>query len=100
VTLNIPANARNGQKLRLRGRGLPGQPSGDQLVVLRIVNPPVDTEAARELFQRMERELPFDPRAHWQLETIDQRLDFFTDEFRYTQRFPEHALSTAGGCWR
>lgn len=65
VTLNIPANARNGQKLRLRGRGLPGNPPGDQLVTLRIVNPPADTEAARELFQRMERELPFDPRAHW-----------------------------------
>jgi curved DNA-binding protein len=65
VALNIPANARNGQKLRLRGRGLPGQPPGDQFAVLRIVNPPADTEAARELFQRMERELRFDPRAHW-----------------------------------
>ena len=65
VTLNIPANAKNGQKLRLRGRGLPGNPPGDQLAVLRIVNPPADTEAARELFQRMERELPFNPRDHW-----------------------------------
>jgi curved DNA-binding protein len=65
VTLNIPANARNGQKLRLRGRGLPGHPPGDQLVMLRIVNPPADTEVARELFERMERELPFNPRAHW-----------------------------------
>jgi curved DNA-binding protein len=65
VTINIPANARNGQKLRLRERGLPGQPPGDQLVVLRIVNPPVETEAARALFERMAQELPFDPRAHW-----------------------------------
>jgi curved DNA-binding protein len=65
VTLNIAANARNGQKLRLRGRGLPGQPPGDQLAVLRIVNPPADTEEARECFQRMARELSFDPRAHW-----------------------------------
>jgi len=65
VTLNIPANAQNGQKLRLRGRGLPGNPPGDQLVTLRIVNPPADTEVARELFQRLERELPFNPRAHW-----------------------------------
>ncbi len=65
VTINIPANARNGQKLRLRGRGLPGQPSGDQIAVLRLVNPPADTEVARELFQRMARELPFNPRAHW-----------------------------------
>ncbi|HAS52015.1 MAG TPA: cytochrome C biogenesis protein [Gammaproteobacteria bacterium] len=64
VTLNIPANAQNGQKLRLRGRGLPGNPPGDQLVTLRIVNPPADSEAAQELFQRMQQELPFDPRAH------------------------------------
>ena len=33
--------------------------------VLRIVNPSADTEEARECFRRMERELPFDPRAHW-----------------------------------
>ena len=65
VTLSIPANARNGQQLRLRGRGLPSQPPGDQFAVLRIVNPPAETEAARELFQRMARELPFNPRAHW-----------------------------------
>jgi curved DNA-binding protein len=51
VTLNIPANAHNGQKLRLRGRGLPGQPPGDQFAMLRIVNPPADTDAARELFR-------------------------------------------------
>lgn len=65
VTLNIPANIRNGQTLRLRGRGLPGQPPGDQLAIMRIVNPPATSEAAREFFRRMEQELPFDPRAHW-----------------------------------
>lgn len=67
VAVNIPANAQNGQTLRLRGRGLPGQPPGDQRVVLRIVNPPAHSAAARELFERMARELPFDPRAHWSL---------------------------------
>ncbi len=69
VAINIPPNARHGQTLRLRGRGLPGQPPGDQLVVLHIVNPPPDSEAARELFGRMERELPFDPRPHWRKQT-------------------------------
>lgn len=64
VTLNIPANARSGQKLRLKERGLPGQPAGDQYVVIQIVNPPADSTAAREFFQRMARELPFDPRRH------------------------------------
>ena len=65
VTLSIPPGAQNGQKLRLRGRGLPGQPAGDQFAVLRIVNPPVDSEQARDCFRRLAQELPFDPRAAW-----------------------------------
>lgn len=65
VSINVPANAHHGQTLRLRGRGLPGQPPGDQLAVLHIVNPPADSEAARDLFQRMARDLPFDPRPRW-----------------------------------
>ena len=65
VTLTLPANASPGQRLRLRGRGLPGQPPGDQLVVLHIVNPPADNPAARAWFERMAEELPFNPRGHW-----------------------------------
>lgn len=63
VSLNIPPNSQSGQKLRLRGRGLPGDPPGDQYVLLQIVNPPVDTVAARELFRRMAAEIQFNPRA-------------------------------------
>ena len=63
VSLNIPANSQSGQKLRLRGRGLPGSPPGDQYVVLQIINPPADSVAARELFRRMAGELDFNPRA-------------------------------------
>ncbi len=62
VSLNIAPNSQSGQKLRLRGRGLPGNPPGEQYVVLQIVNPPADTPAACELFQRMARELGFNPR--------------------------------------
>ena len=63
VELRIPAGARSGQKLRLRGRGLPGEPPGDQYVVLQIVLPPADSDRARELYETLKRELPFDPRA-------------------------------------
>lgn len=62
VELRIPANAKAGQKMRLKGRGLPGSTPGDQYVVLRIVTPPAETAAARELYERMKRELAFDPR--------------------------------------
>jgi len=61
---DLPTGARAGQKLRLRGRGLPGQPPGDQFVLLKIVLPP-DSPAARQLFEQMKREVPFDPRAEF-----------------------------------
>jgi curved DNA-binding protein len=62
VDMKLPVGARAGQRLRLRGRGLPGSPAGDQYVVLRIALPP-DSPKAREFFTRMKQELPFDPRA-------------------------------------
>ena len=66
VDLRIPANAKAGQRMRLKGRGLPGSSPGDQYVVLKIVLPPADTTRARELYEEMQRELPFDPRAELQ----------------------------------
>jgi curved DNA-binding protein len=62
VEMKVPAGARSGQRLRLRGRGLPGNPPGDQFVEIAIVLPP-DSPRARQLFEQMKRELPFDPRA-------------------------------------
>jgi len=66
VDMRIPAGARTGQKMRLKGRGLPGTGSasaGDQYVVFKIVLPPGDSPRARELYQQMQTELAFDPRA-------------------------------------
>lgn len=62
VDLRIPGGARTDQKLRLRGRGLPGPTPGDQYVVLKIATPPADTQEKRELYERMQREMGFDPR--------------------------------------
>jgi curved DNA-binding protein len=62
VEMKLPAGARTGQRLRLRGRGLPGPTPGDQYVTLAIVLPP-DSPRAREIFAQMKQELPFDPRA-------------------------------------
>lgn len=65
VELTIPAGAQAGQKLRLRGRGFPGAPGGDQLVVLKLVTPSADTPEAKEAYERMRREFKFNPRAGW-----------------------------------
>ena len=63
VELKVPAGAQSGKKLRLKGRGLPGTPPGDQYVVLRVVVPPANTAQAKELYREMERVMAFDPRA-------------------------------------
>ncbi|MGF1527425.1 MAG: DnaJ C-terminal domain-containing protein [Candidatus Competibacterales bacterium] len=64
VQLNIPPEVRTGQRLRLKGRGLPGNPPGDQFAVVQIVNPPANSHRAKAFFERMAKELAFDPRAH------------------------------------
>jgi len=63
VEMRIPPNAQSGQKLRLRGRGLPGQTPGDQYVQLKVVVPPANSPEARALFEEMQQKLDFNPRA-------------------------------------
>lgn len=62
VQIKVPANARSGQRLRLKGRGLPGARPGDLFAELQIVNPPVETAEAKAFYERMAKELNFDPR--------------------------------------
>jgi curved DNA-binding protein len=63
VTLKVPPGSQTGQRLRLKGRGLPGSPPGDEYVLLEIVVPPADSEAARAEYRRMAAAFAFDPRA-------------------------------------
>ena len=62
ISLTIPTSAKSGQKMRLKGRGLPGKQAGDQIVVLQIMTPPADTPEAKQLYQQMAEELNFNPR--------------------------------------
>ena len=63
VDLKVPRGSRAGRTLRLKGRGLPGQPNGDQYVALEIVVPPADTPEAEALYRKMAEAMDFDPRA-------------------------------------
>ncbi len=62
VEMKIPPNAQSGARLRLKGRGLPGKPPGDQLVQLQIMTPPAETETARTFYRNMAEQMPYDPR--------------------------------------
>ncbi len=67
VQVTVPAGWKKGRKLRLKGLGIPGRgaadPAGDLYLELELALPPADTPKARELYETMARELPFDPRA-------------------------------------
>ena len=62
LDVRIPAGAQTGRQLRVRGKGLPADPPGDLLLDIRIVAPPATTPKAKELYETMAREMPFDPR--------------------------------------
>jgi curved DNA-binding protein len=62
VDLKIPAGSQTGKRLRLKGRGLPGNPPGDQYIILRIVIPSADTDQAKAFYKKMAAELPMNPR--------------------------------------
>lgn len=69
VVLRIPAGSASGQRLRLRGRGLPGDPSGavpdgDLIAELQIVLPPVRDERSKELLREFGRLNDVDVRRH------------------------------------
>ena len=65
-SLTIPAGTSSGQKLRLRGQGVPasgGLPAGDLFVVLKIVVPKKVDEESRRLIEEFSRRNPYNPRA-------------------------------------
>lgn len=65
IHLTIPANSQSGQRLRVKGKGLPGkQRQGDLYAVLKVVMPE-NNEAIKEQWQKMAELAPFDPRAQW-----------------------------------
>ncbi len=51
VELKIPADSDAGRKLRLRGRGLPGTPPGDQIVELEVTAPRAASEEQRDAYK-------------------------------------------------
>jgi len=62
VEVKIPPGSQSGRKLRLKGRGIPGEPAGDLYIALEVVLPKADTEQAQQIYQAMARELAFNPR--------------------------------------
>jgi curved DNA-binding protein len=63
VDLKIPAGSHAGNKLRLKGRGIPANPAGDFYVILQIALPAANDDKAKAAYAAMASALPFNPRA-------------------------------------
>lgn len=69
VDMTIPANSADGRRLRLKGRGLPAPTSnaaaGDLYVILKILFPKADTDAAKAAYEALRDATRFNPRANF-----------------------------------
>jgi curved DNA-binding protein len=63
LELRVPPGTAAGQRLRLQGRGIPGQPPGDLFAQVEIVLPPAEAPQARAAYQAFAAAFAdFDPR--------------------------------------
>lgn len=66
VGLKLKPDSQSGQKLRLKGRGMPGKPhAGDQYAVLQIQTPAPYTDDQKRIYKEMADAMPFNPRKDW-----------------------------------
>ena len=64
-TLNVPSNSTSGQKLRLKGQGVPassGQPEGDLFVILKVALPRTTNDESKALIRQFMEQNPYRPR--------------------------------------
>lgn len=53
VSLQVPPDSDSGRRMRLRGRGLPGKPDGDQYVVIEVRAPRAENDRQRAAYRAL-----------------------------------------------
>jgi len=68
ISVKVPPGSRAGQKLRVRGKGLPkpGGGEGDLYTVLQVVTPSVLSEREKQLYRELQAASSFNPRGHFE----------------------------------
>ncbi|MDW8845135.1 curved DNA-binding protein [Erwinia sp. MMLR14_017] len=67
ISLTIPPGSQNGQRLRVRGKGLSGKTSsGDLYAILKVVMPAKADEQSAALWRELAEKAAFEPRAAWE----------------------------------
>ena len=62
VELKIKPGMQSGQKMRLKGKGMPGSPPGDQFVEIMVHTPSADDDEAQQFYRDMQARFEFNPR--------------------------------------
>ncbi len=62
VELKIKPGIQSGQKMRLKGKGMPGLEAGDQFIEIMIQTPPIQSEQDEEIYRQMQKQFDFNPR--------------------------------------
>lgn len=66
IQLSVPANSQTGQRLRIKGRGLPLKDThGDLYAILKVVMPPTTDDKDKAIWQQLADGHTFNPRADW-----------------------------------
>lgn len=64
VDLKLPAGSQSGKKMRLKGKGLSSSTkSGDQYIILSVYTPKAETKEQKQLYEKMAKIMPFNPRS-------------------------------------
>lgn len=64
LKVNLPKNAKNGQQLRLKDKGIPNKTAGHLYLIINIVLPPAHSEQEQQAYQQFADAFPsFRPRA-------------------------------------
>jgi curved DNA-binding protein len=65
VQVQVPPGSQSGRRLRLKGRGFPGSPPGDQYLNIQIQIPPVGSDREKALYEELSRISKGSVRSHW-----------------------------------
>ncbi len=62
IELKIAPGVQSGRRMRLTGRGLPGNPDGDLYVEIQIHTPVAEDDETRQWYEAMQQKFDFNPR--------------------------------------
>lgn len=63
VDVKLPEGLQSGRQLRLKGKGIPAKQPGNLYLILQVVLPPANSDAAKALYRQMAESMAFNPRA-------------------------------------